>query len=312
MKKIIFLTCLTLLFGCSKNLQDEPEMNEPDVKKDVSINLANAFADATNIVENGLKSSSSDSIVTNPSDIESNMIVYLSAVYGTEIKQFYYENKDDFTPDLSNYENLPDLSIDDLDENNPQEFVENIFAATKSNLKSAGLYKSASLVMQTNVDNFINEIENTVQSFMIESIESESFDEYKLKDDLLTKIQGYRENINWQTLSTDEQDRLLTALSTVENSIGNFIDFSSSYPTANTEILALNLKSTQGWLKNLIKSVAKVVVMAVCLVGGTVGGVVLGGTITGSNPYGMIAGGIAGFVGGAYATSKINSWIDRW
>lgn len=240
------------------------------------------------------------------------MIAYLSDAYGTGIEQLYHDNKENFTPDLSNYENLSDLSLDELDKDNPQEFVEKIFTTTKTKLKSSQSYKSTSAIMQNSVDALIDEIESSVQAFMIESIKHESFDDFKLKNALLVKIQEYKENIAWQNLSTDEGNRLSTAISTVENSIGNFISFSSSYPVGDTELLAMGLKSTQGWLKNLIKSVAKVVVMAVCLVGGTIGGVVLGGAITGSNPYGMIAGGVAGFVGGAYATSYVNKWIDKW
>jgi len=310
MRKIIYLVCLTCAFGCTKNLQDVPKETTPDINGDVSINLANAFAYATNIDENKLKSGTSDTVVTNSAEIEENMIAYLSDLYGSEIEQLYYDNKENISPDLSNYENLADLSLDELNEDNTQEFVEKIFATTKTNLKSSSSYKSTSAVMQSNVDDLIDEIENGVQLFMVASIENGSFDELKLKNDLSTKINEYKENVNWQDLTNEEQERLLTAILTVENSIGNFISYSLSFPTENTDQLALGLKSTQGWLKNIVKTVAKIAVMTVCLVGGTLGGVALGSLVCG--PPCMITGGVAGFVGGAYATSYINRWIDKW
>ena len=310
MRKIIYLACLTLALGCSKSSQDETELKTPNVKGDVSINLTNAFAFATNIDKSTLKSSTSDTVVTNSTDIEQNMITYLSDVYGSEIEQLYYDNKDNITPDLSNYENLSDISLDELNEDNTQEFVKKIFATTKTNLKSAKSYNSTSTAMQSNVDDLIDEIEKSVQSFMVECIETESFDEFKLKNELLTQIHEYKQNIDWQVLSTEEQERLFTAISTVESSIGNFISFSLSFPTEDTEQIALGLKSTQGWLKNIVKTVAKVAVMTVCLVGGTIGGVALGSLVCG--PPCMITGGVAGFVGGAFAASYINGWIDKW
>ncbi len=308
MRKIIYFAFLIIAFGCSKDIQKE--FNTTDVKEGISVNLANAFAYASNVGESNFKSSTFSVVETNSIDIEVGMIEYLSDLYGSDIEQLYYDNKDNFTPDFSNYENLPKLSLEELNENNTEEFVEKIFATTKTSLKSTKSYKLTSSTMQNNLDDFINEIENCIQVFMVGCIENESFDKVKLKNDLLTKIQDYRENIDWNDMTAEEQNMLLTALSTVENSIGNYISFSLSFSTENIEQLAL--KSTQGWLKDIVKTVAKVAVMAVCLVGGTVGGVVLGGAVTAGSPYGMIVGGIAGFVGGAYATSYINDWVEEW
>jgi hypothetical protein len=271
----------------------------------VSTNLANAFAYATNISTSKLKSGNSGTENIDANVIECNMINYLSDIYGPDIEQLYFENKSNLSPNLSNYENLADLSLDELGENNTQEFVKQIFAATKINLKSSKLYNSTSeSIQQDNIDKLMSEIENTVQLFMVECIEKESFNEKELNNKLLTTIQTFKKNIVLYNMTSDEQESLLTAISTVENSIGNFISLSLAYSTTDT------LKSTNSWLKNLIKDIVKTVVITVCLVGATMGAVVLGEVVCG--PPCMIVGGVAGFVGGAIAASSINKWIDKW
>ena len=303
--------CITIVFGCSKELKEGTTSTY--VKDNVSVNFSKAFAYAITVESPNLKSGLSDSIGNNSPNMEENMLSYLSNIYGSDFEQFYYENKVGSTPDISNYENLSDLSFDELDEDNIEGFVEKIFANTKSGLKSTNSFKSTSTEIQNKLDDFVNVIENSVKIFAIESIEEGTLDELKFKNVLLETIQEYSEQVDWQNLSTEEQVILQTSISIAENNVDNFISYSLSYSTVDDTALSVSgLKSSQGFLKDVVKFVAKATVIVVCMVGCTCGGAALGGAVSGGTPFGVAAGAAAGATTGFFATVYLLDWIDKW
>jgi len=296
MKKIIFILS-AVLFSCSTNYEDA----EKTETENVSSSLSKAFSYAT-VFQNGGGLRSSDNTTTNPDSIEQRMLSYLTAIYGVEFPQMYFENKAICTPDLSKYSFLSQTLIEDVNTSNVNQIISITFETTRNKLRSA----SSDGTLQYKVDDLLAQIEDTILGFTTKCIENESFDESVMKVKLLDVINNFKVNIPLDDLSSEEKVQFSTILLTLESSLDCFINYSNNYSTSLNNVVAqMTLRSTQSWLSSLVKQIVQVTIIVVCMTAGTVLGMVAGGAVTGGNPLGLGIGGAVGFAAGCEASNII-------